>query len=150
MTGYQLTAVIERKGNLFIARCVELDIVSKGTSGGAAMSSLKEAVTSFLEHAREAEILERLAREIEVTKFDVDRTFAFDVKGGGLKVATWTYTIEATDGGCRVTESWDDPRGAAMKFIGKTVSGVANRASHNRLGMETTLNNLAIALAPPN
>ena len=89
----------------------------------------------------------RWSTDATVTKFDIDRTFAFDVKGGGLKVAAWTYTIEPTDGGCRVTESWDDPRGAAMKFIGKAVSGVADRASHNRAGMETTLNNLATALA---
>ena len=81
-----------------------------------------------------------------VTKFDVDRSFAFDVKGGGLKVATWTYDIEATDAGCRVTESWDDTRGAMVKVLGKIMSGVADRATHNRSGMETTLNNLAKVL----
>ena len=74
MGGYQLTAIIEREGNLFIARCVELDIASKGTSGAEALLNLKEAVTSFLEHAKDAEILERLAREVEVTQFEIDRT----------------------------------------------------------------------------
>ena len=73
MGGYQLTAIIEREGYLFIARCVELDIASKGTTGAAALSSLKRAVTSFVEQAGDAEILERLARDVEVTQFEIER-----------------------------------------------------------------------------
>ena len=73
MGGYQLTAIIEREGDLFIARCVELDVASKGTSGAAALLNLKEAVTLFVEHAGNAEILERLARDVEVTQFEIDR-----------------------------------------------------------------------------
>ena len=72
MPGYQLTAIIEREGNLFIARCVELDIASKGTSGATAMASLKIAVRSFVENAGEAEILQRLAREVEIAQFELD------------------------------------------------------------------------------
>jgi len=72
MPGYQLTAIIEREGNLFIARCVELDIASKGTSGAAAMANLKMAVRSFVEHAGEMEILQRLARDVEVAQFELD------------------------------------------------------------------------------
>ena len=83
----------------------------------------------------------------KVTKFDIDREFAFEVKGGGMKVATWTYLIEPTEAGCRVTERWDDVRGGLMKLIGKAVSGVADRASHNKTGMETTLKNLAAAVS---
>ena len=73
MGGYQLTAIIEREGDYFIARCVEFDIASNGSTGAAALSSLKVAVRSFIEHARDAEIVERLAREVEVTHFEIDR-----------------------------------------------------------------------------
>lgn len=73
MGGYQLTAIIEREGNLFVARCVELDIAGQGPTGATALSNLKEAVAFFLENTREAEILERLARDVEVALFEVER-----------------------------------------------------------------------------
>ena len=72
MGGYQLTAIIEREGSLFVARCVELDIASHGGSGAAALSNLKEAVSVFLENSQEAEILRRLARHVEVALFEID------------------------------------------------------------------------------
>ncbi len=46
------------------------------------------------------------------------------------------------EGGCKVTETWTDP-GAVARFLGKPVSGVADRASHNRATMEATLARLA-------
>lgn len=73
MGGYQLTAIIEREGDLFVAHCVELDIASKGSTGDLALSHLKDAVATFLQNAREAEILERLARDVEVKLFEVER-----------------------------------------------------------------------------
>ena len=73
MGGYQLTAIIEREGELFVARCVELDIACRGASGAAALSNLKEAVIEFLDEARDAEIVQRLVRDVEVTLFEVER-----------------------------------------------------------------------------
>ncbi len=73
MGGYQLTAVIESEGGLFVARCVELDIASQGATGATALSNLKEAVRLFLENAGDNEILKRLARDVEVTLFEVER-----------------------------------------------------------------------------
>jgi len=73
MGGYQLTAIIEQERNLFVARCVELDIASQGNSADAALSNLKAAVSMFLENSQDAEILERLARRVEVTLFEVER-----------------------------------------------------------------------------
>ena len=73
MGGYQLTAIIEREGSLFVARCVELDIAGQGQSGAAALSNLKDAVSMFLENGQEAEILRRLALDVEVTLFEVER-----------------------------------------------------------------------------
>lgn len=67
------------------------------------------------------------------------RAFGFGVKAGGLKVSQWDYRIEPTDSGCTVTETWTDQRGALVVFLGKIVSGVAEREPHNRAGMERTL-----------
>lgn len=60
--------------------------------------------------------------------------------------ATWRFDIETTDGGCRVTESWQDLRPEAAKSGTSQISGVTDRAEHNRLGMEQTLAGLAAAV----
>ena len=73
------------------------------------------------------------------------RVLSFRVKAAGMKVALWTYRFEATDGGCAVTESWDDERGALVTFLVKPVSGVADRVTHNRTGMEETLRRVKAA-----
>jgi uncharacterized protein YndB with AHSA1/START domain len=81
----------------------------------------------------------------EVTAADPGRRFAFAVKSGPLGVATWEYTITPTDGGCHVRETWTDDRGVIIKVLGKVVTGVDDRETHNRAGMEQTLDALAAA-----
>jgi uncharacterized protein YndB with AHSA1/START domain len=71
--------------------------------------------------------------------------FAFEAKAGPLKIARWEYHFAPDGTSCRVTEQWIDQRGGAMKVIGKIVSGIGDRASHNRAGMESTLQALASA-----
>lgn len=71
---------------------------------------------------------------------------SFRVLAGGMKVARWTYRIEPTDSGCRVTESWDDERGGFVTFAGRLMTGVSDRTTHNRAGMEQTLRNLKVAV----
>ena len=71
------------------------------------------------------------------------RTFAFEVASGPVKVARWGYSIEPTATGSRVTETWLDRRAWLIKKLGKPFSGVADRASFNRAGMEETLRKLA-------
>jgi hypothetical protein len=61
MGGYQLTAIIEREGDLYVARCIELDVAGQGGSGVAALDT-----------SQEAEILRRLSRDVEVTLFEVE------------------------------------------------------------------------------
>ena len=77
--------------------------------------------------------------EATVVEAEPGRLFAFRVTAAGFKVAEWRYTFEPTDSGCRVTETWIDQRGRIAKALGKPVSGVADRATHNRAGMEQTL-----------
>jgi hypothetical protein len=71
--------------------------------------------------------------------------FSFRVTGTGFKVAEWRYLLEPTATGCRVTETWIDQRGTFVKVMGKPVSGVGDRAAHNRATMEKTLERLKAA-----
>jgi hypothetical protein len=77
-----------------------------------------------------------------VVTADADSRFAFKVKAAGLKIAEWRYDIEPTAAGCRVTESWFDERGGLAKAIGKLVTCVDDRTSHNRDTMQATLDKL--------
>jgi hypothetical protein len=79
----------------------------------------------------------------KVVAAEPGREFAFDVNAGPFKVARWSYRFEAADGGCRVIETWTDQRGWVANRLGKPVSGVADRTSHNRASMEATLARLA-------
>lgn len=81
-----------------------------------------------------------------VTEAEPGHSFAFVIKAGPISVATWQYRVDAIDDAqCRVTETWTDHRNALAKFISGRISGVADRASHNRAGMESTLQRLAAA-----
>ena len=68
---HQLTAIIEREDDMYVASCPELDVVSQGSSVEQAKSNLKEAVELFLESASETEIAGRLHSEIFITRIDV-------------------------------------------------------------------------------
>lgn len=80
-----------------------------------------------------------------VVDADPGRRFSFMVKVGVLPVAEWAYDIEATESGCRVTESWTDRRPGFFKPIAARATGVSDRATHNRATMEQTLEHLASA-----
>ncbi len=81
-----------------------------------------------------------------VTAAEPGRIFTFAVKAGPFKVAEWAYTFDPTPGGCRVTETWTDQRNGLTKVLSKWASGVSERSSHNRQGMEETLRRLAAAV----
>jgi len=80
-----------------------------------------------------------------VVEAEPGRVLSFRVSAVGLRVARWTYRFEPTGPGCTVTETWVDERGRLVTWLGKPVSGVADRATHNRAGMEQTLANLKAA-----
>ena len=73
------------------------------------------------------------------------RLLTFRITAVGLKVAEWRYEFEPIATGCRVTETWIDQRGHVAKSLGKPVSGVTDRAAHNRATMERTLERLKAA-----
>jgi predicted RNase H-like HicB family nuclease len=62
----QLTAIIEREDDGYVATCPELDVVSQGETVEAARQNLLEAVEGFFEVASPSEIRRRLKREIYI------------------------------------------------------------------------------------
>jgi hypothetical protein len=80
-----------------------------------------------------------------VTACEPGRRFGFDVKAGPFKVAGWTYEFASTDGGCKVTERWDDHRGTLITWISPLITGTKNRAKRNQETMTETLQRLAAA-----
>ncbi|MEY2425341.1 MAG: hypothetical protein QOI61_913 [Actinomycetota bacterium] len=98
----------------------------------------------FTGHNRNGEF--EWTTECEVTQSVPGEVFAFDGVFGDLRFAKWAYRIEPADGGCRVTEVWDEGRPPEVIEFTKTISGVDDRGSHNRQGMEQTLARLAAAV----
>lgn len=67
----QLTAIIEREGNGYVALCPELDIASQGDSVPEARNNLVEALELFFETASDTEIDRRLREEVYITQVEV-------------------------------------------------------------------------------
>jgi len=77
-----------------------------------------------------------------IVAVEPNRRIVWDIAALGLPVARWSYSIDPGDGGCRVTESWEDKRGALINAVGPLTTGVKDRAAHNEVGMRTTLERL--------
>ena len=67
----QLTAIIEREGDGYVAFCPEVDVASQGASVHEASVNLREAVELFFETASAAEIQQRLHDEVYITRLEV-------------------------------------------------------------------------------
>ena len=63
----QLTAVIEREEDGYVATCPELDVVSQGDTVEEARSNLLEAVEGFFEAASPSEIRRRQTEDGSTT-----------------------------------------------------------------------------------
>ncbi len=85
----------------------------------------------------------RWQTNVTVIECDPPRRFAFRLNIPLMGGCDWVYDIEPTGEGCRVTESWVDFRKRSLVVVGRILSGVADRATHNRAGMEQTLDRLA-------
>ena len=83
--------------------------------------------------------LRRWSTQVRVSRCEPGRAFAFDVSSFGLAVSRWSYDLEPTGTGCRVTETWEDRRGRVVKSGGRLLTGVADRETHTAQGMERTL-----------
>jgi predicted RNase H-like HicB family nuclease len=68
----QVTAIIEREGNGYVALCPELDVASQGDTIETARKNLQEAVELFFETADPTEIERRGHSELFVTRLEVE------------------------------------------------------------------------------
>ncbi|MBP2475912.1 ribosome-associated toxin RatA of RatAB toxin-antitoxin module [Crossiella equi] len=84
----------------------------------------------------------RWSTTCRITAADPGRRFTYRVTGGPIKVATWSWTIEPTPDGCRVTESITDERAAFFRWFFGLVVGVKDRGAHNQRNIEKTLASL--------
>ena len=67
----QLTAIVEREGDGYVALCPEVDVASQGNTVTEARDNLAEALTLFFEIAPAEEIDRRLRSEVYVTHVEV-------------------------------------------------------------------------------
>ncbi len=70
-TTRQLTAIIEREDDAYVALCPELDIASQGDTVETARTNLIEALELFFEAADPTEIARRLHSEVFITRVEV-------------------------------------------------------------------------------
>jgi predicted RNase H-like HicB family nuclease len=64
----QLTAIIEREGDGYVASCPEVDIAGQGDTVETARDNLREALELFFENASPEEIEHRMREEVCVTQ----------------------------------------------------------------------------------
>ena len=75
------------------------------------------------------------------------RLFTFRVTAPVLQVAEWSYDVETTAAGCRVTESWTDQRSRFFKPVAERVTGRREpRRTTTGPAMEQTLDRLKAAV----
>jgi predicted RNase H-like HicB family nuclease len=67
----QLTAIIEREGDGYVALCPEVDVASQGDTVAEARANLTEALELFFESASPPEVRERLRSEVYVTHVEI-------------------------------------------------------------------------------
>ena len=67
----QLTAIIEREGDGYVALCPEVDVASQGDSVADARENLQEAIALFFETVSSDEIGKRWSDEIYVTLVEI-------------------------------------------------------------------------------
>ncbi len=67
----QLTAIIEREDNIYVALCPDVDIASQGSTIEEAKKNLQEALELFFMCASNNEIEIRLHDEVYITSLEV-------------------------------------------------------------------------------
>ena len=67
----QLTAIIEKEDDGYVALCPEVDVASQGDTVGEAKENLKEALELFFKMASPEEVNSRFHDEVYVTQVEV-------------------------------------------------------------------------------
>lgn len=74
-----------------------------------------------------------------VTQADPGRVFEFRVGAGPVTTAVWSFRIEPTERGCRLTETWQDRRSPLVAKLGDFLSGEPDRAGYTVRSIDQTL-----------
>lgn len=82
---------------------------------------------------------------VTVIRHDEPSDFAFSLMVFGRPWCDWSWQVSPTSSGCTITHSWTDRRAGWAVRLGRLVSGVADRATHNRANMEATVDALVVA-----
>ena len=83
---------------------------------------------------------------VRVNEFDPPRKINFSLMVGRSAWCDWVWEVAPSANGTLVTHSWIDRRSKFANWLGGKVSGVTDRAAHNRANMEQTLEALAGAV----
>ena len=83
---------------------------------------------------------------VKVIEFDPPKHMAFALMVGKSAWCDWVWEVAPSGNGCTVTHSWIDRRSKLANWLGGKVSGVTDRAAHNRANMERTIDALAEAV----
>jgi hypothetical protein len=131
---YDLVADMPRMGE-WSPECQRVEW--QGGAGGPA------AGATFVGHNRGGPRgLMKWSRRGRVLVADPGREFAFVTEEGGREGTMWRYRFAATDGGTRVTESYEVTR---IPVWARIVDVPTNRARELRESMEHTLARLKVA-----
>jgi hypothetical protein len=112
---------------------------SQENRGGAWAGGATGPATGAVFRGRNGRGPRRWSTRSTVTRCEPGRAFAFAVSYAGLPVADWSYDLEPTPEGCRLTETWVDRRGRAMTSLGLLASGVSDRTAFTERSIEQTL-----------
>ena len=82
-----------------------------------------------------------------VAELEPQRHVSWDVDVLGQSVARWSFTVEPDGAGLVITQRWRDRRTKVAEIVGKSRTG--DSPSHNRRGMEQTLDTVARRAAGP-
>jgi hypothetical protein len=114
---------------------------SPENAGGKWVKGATSPVVGATFKGRNKNGIRRWSTTVKVVGCEPGKLFEIAVTFGPAAVANWRYEFEATAGGCRVTESWEDHRADWMKMVGAVMGD--HSADHARSEMAATLASLA-------
>ena len=89
---------------------------------------------------------------VRVVGVEPGHSFTFDVRTPfGVRVSRWSYAVDATATGCRLTENWYRVGGRLMRrLLGPLVTGRADRRAYNLRSVRHTLAAVKACAEDPN
>ena len=80
-----------------------------------------------------------------IVTYEKNSAVAFDVSVLGMPVARWSYELQPDGDGTALTERFVDHRQGLLKALAPLARGVSDTETHNRAGMQQTLERIRAA-----